>query len=75
MRNKDRATITRLLTHARYEVLPTPSIEAKVLESVPTTVQLTVTASPSMGLERTIEMAERLTAHGYQRRAPPGRAA
>jgi methylenetetrahydrofolate reductase (NADPH) len=65
MRNNDRATVRHLLTHARYEVLPTPSIEAKVLESVPTTVPLTVTASPSMGLEQTIATAERLTAHGY----------
>jgi methylenetetrahydrofolate reductase (NADPH) len=65
MRNKDRATVTRLLTHARYEILPTPTVKAKVLESVPTTVHLTVTASPSMGLERTIVMAESLTSHGY----------
>jgi methylenetetrahydrofolate reductase (NADPH) len=65
MRNKDRDTISRLLTHARYEVLPTASVEAKVLEEVPTTVRLTVTASPSMGLDRTIEMAERLTTQGY----------
>jgi methylenetetrahydrofolate reductase (NADPH) len=66
MRNKDRATVRRLLTHARYEVLPTPSVEAKVLDSVPTTVPVTVTASPSMGLDRTIVMAERLTAQGYR---------
>jgi methylenetetrahydrofolate reductase (NADPH) len=66
MRNKDRDTVRRLLTHARYEVLPTPSVEAKVLDSVPTTVPVTVTASPSMGLDRTIAMAERLTAQGYR---------
>jgi methylenetetrahydrofolate reductase (NADPH) len=65
MRNKDRATIRRLLEHARYEVLPTASIEAKVLESVPASVPVTVTASPSRGLDRTIELAESLTAHGY----------
>ena len=65
MRNKDVATVRRLLTHARYEVLPTPTIEAKVLESVPTSVPVTITASPSMGLERTISTAERLAAAGY----------
>lgn len=65
MRNKERAALTRVLSHARYEVLPTQTIEAKVLESVPTTVPVTVTASPSMGLDRTIETAERLTAAGY----------
>ncbi len=66
MRNTDRATVRRLLSHARYEILPTPSVEAKVLDSVPTAVPITVTASPSMGLQRTIEMAERLTAQNYR---------
>jgi methylenetetrahydrofolate reductase (NADPH) len=65
MRPKDRATIRRLLTNARYEVLPTASIEAKVLDAVPTEVPVTVTASPSMGLDRTVELAERLAAQGY----------
>jgi methylenetetrahydrofolate reductase (NADPH) len=65
MRNKDVATVRRLLTHARYEVLPTPTIEAKVLKAVPTSVTLTVTASPSMGLEQTVATAERLAAAGY----------
>lgn len=65
MRSKERATVTRLLNHARYEVLPTKTIEAKVLESVPTSVPVTVTASPSMGLARTIETAESLAAQGY----------
>jgi len=65
MRNKDREAIRRLLSHARYEVLPTTTIEAKVLESVPTDTQITVTASPSMGLDRTVELAERLTTQGY----------
>ena len=65
MRNKDHETLRRLLSHARYEVLPTATIEAKVLESVPTDVPVTVTASPSMGLDRTVEVAERLTAEGY----------
>ena len=65
MRNKDPRRVRRLLTHARYEVLPTPTIEAKVLASVPTSVPLTITASPSMGLEQTVGTAERLAAAGY----------
>jgi methylenetetrahydrofolate reductase (NADPH) len=65
LRPKDPATIRRLLTNARYEVLPTASIEAKVLDAVPTEVPVTVTASPSMGLDRTVELAERLAAQGY----------
>ena len=65
MRNKDRDAVRRLLTHARYEVLPTPTIEAKVLAAVPTSVPVTITASPSMGLEQTVATAERLAAAGY----------
>ena len=65
MRNKDREAVRRLLRHARYEVLPTATIEAKVLGSVPTDIPITITASPSMGLDRTVEMAESLTSQGY----------
>ena len=67
MRNKVSAahTITRLLEHSRYEVLPTPSTEEKVLAHVPRDVAVTVTASPSKGLEATLDLAERLTGHGY----------
>jgi methylenetetrahydrofolate reductase (NADPH) len=54
-----------LLGHARYEVIPTNSIEEAVLSSVPLDVTLTVTASPTKGLEATIALAERLRAHGY----------
>ena len=67
MRNKTRATATmvRLLEHARYEVLPTPSVEEQVLANVATTTTVTVTASPSKGLEPTLELTERLTRQGY----------
>jgi methylenetetrahydrofolate reductase (NADPH) len=65
MRTQDRATVRRLLGSARYEILPTATIEDKVLASVPTEVPLTVTASPSMGLDRTVGTAERLAAAGY----------
>ena len=57
--------MVRLLEHARYEVLPTASIEDKVLEHVPRDVAVTVTASPGKGLEATLDLAERLTGHGY----------
>ncbi len=55
----------RLLEHARYEVLPTKTIEQKLLDGVPTAVQITVTASPSAGLETTLAMTETLSGHGY----------
>lgn len=65
MRNKDVPTVVRLLERARFEVLPTATIEDKVLAGVPTDVQLTVTASPTKGLEQTLELTERLLKHGY----------
>jgi methylenetetrahydrofolate reductase (NADPH) len=67
MRNKaTRATMATLLRHARYEVLPTPSTEDKVLAAVPTDRIVTVTASPGKGLEATFALAERLAESGYQ---------
>ncbi len=59
------AAVHEALTHARYEVLPTPSIETVVLEHVPKAVRLTVTASVSRGLAASLDLAERLRGHGY----------
>ena len=58
--------IAPLLHKARYEVLPTQSAENAVLESVPRDVVITITASPTKGLEPTLRLAERLAAAGYQ---------
>jgi methylenetetrahydrofolate reductase (NADPH) len=68
MRNKTAArnqTLDRLLNAARYEVLPTPSTEDKVLAAVPLDVAVTVTASGAKGLEATLALAESLARHGY----------
>src|SRR6195952_4088467 len=68
MRNKTASrnqTLHRLLTSARYEVLPTATTEEKVLGSVPLDVAVTVTASGSKGLEATLALAETLAGHGY----------
>jgi methylenetetrahydrofolate reductase (NADPH) len=67
MRNKTMVvdTTVRLLENARYEVLPTATIEDKLLEHVPVDRTVTVTASPSKGLEPTLDLTERLTGHGY----------
>jgi len=67
MRNKTATaqTMTRLLEQSRYEVLPTPSTEDKVLANVPRDITVTVTASPTKGLEATLDLAERLAGHGY----------
>jgi methylenetetrahydrofolate reductase (NADPH) len=53
------------LRSARYEVLPTAKIEAAVVDSVPRDVTLTVTASPAKGIGATLDLTERLIAHGY----------
>ena len=66
MRNKrSAATLIRLLQQARYEVLPTAATEDKVLEHLPRERVVTVTASPGKGLGATLDLAERLTGHGY----------
>lgn len=55
----------RLLAHPRFEILPTPSALDLVTAHVPTDVVVTVTSSPSKGLEATIDLTERLAARGY----------
>jgi methylenetetrahydrofolate reductase (NADPH) len=54
-----------MLSSARYEVLPTGSIEEKVLEHVPRGTSVTVTASPAKGIEATVALAESLARQGY----------
>jgi methylenetetrahydrofolate reductase (NADPH) len=70
MRNKPSAkestrALARVLEQARYEVLPTATTEEKVLAHLPRDRVVTVTASPSKGLEATVDLAERLAGHGY----------
>ena len=66
MRNTPQVDVLAALVRAaRYEVLPTPTIEDKVLEHLPTDRSVTVTASPTKGLEATLDLAERLAKQGY----------
>jgi methylenetetrahydrofolate reductase (NADPH) len=58
-------TVQRLLEHARYEVLPTATTEAKVIQHLPRDREITITASPSRGLEATLQLSERLAGQGY----------
>jgi methylenetetrahydrofolate reductase (NADPH) len=60
------AAVARLLERSRYEVLPLDGIEEQVLAHVPVDVTMTVTASPTKGLEPTFELADRLVGHGYE---------
>jgi methylenetetrahydrofolate reductase (NADPH) len=48
-----------------YEVLPFKSAEQKVLDFVPKTTRMTVTASPGKGIDVTIDLAVKLAGHGY----------
>ena len=68
MRNKSASVgaVHRLLTQARYEVLPTAKIEAAVVENVPRDLTITVTASPTKGIDATLALTERLIGHGYR---------
>src|SRR4029450_2819935 len=59
------ATQRRWITSARLEVLPTPSAGDLVLKHSPPSRGITVTASPSKGLEVTLALSERLADHGY----------
>ena len=53
------------LQRPRYEILPLNGIEDTAARHVPTEVKLTITASPSRGLDPTLELAERLRQRGY----------
>ena len=67
MRNKRHGSfLADMLTSARYEVLPTGTIEDKVLEHLPRGFTVTVTASPAKGIEATLALTERLARAGYR---------
>ncbi|HWF80226.1 MAG TPA: methylenetetrahydrofolate reductase [Streptosporangiaceae bacterium] len=55
-----------LLRLARYEVMPTRGAEQAVLDWVPREVTVTVTTSPTKGLDQTLNLTERLIAAGYR---------
>lgn len=59
------ARALELLRRPRYEVLPLDGIEAQVLEHVPHEVTVTVTVSPTKGLEPTLALAGALGRRGY----------
>ena len=59
------ARIAELVQRSRFEILPLDGIEERVLAVVPRDVTLTVTASPTKGLEPTLALTEALVGHGY----------
>jgi methylenetetrahydrofolate reductase (NADPH) len=66
MRSRSRSDVLEgLLSRVRYEVLPAENVVDEVQAHLPAAATVTVTASPSKGLESTLEIAERLAALGF----------
>ena len=63
---KVREAVAEALRRPRYEVLPLRGTGEQVVQHVPKDVKLTVTASPSKGLESTLELAGWLSKQGYE---------
>jgi methylenetetrahydrofolate reductase (NADPH) len=64
-RNTPTGALLHALERPRYEILPLRGITGDVLAHVPPAVTITVTASPSRGLEATLRVVEALSARGY----------
>ena len=58
------APAARLLRDSRFEIIPVRGIEDR-MKGLPPGSTVTVTASPTYGLLRTVEVTEWLVAHGY----------
>lgn len=59
------SNLSVLLEEPRYEVIPVKGIEQKVA-ALPFGATVTVTASPALGLERTLDVSTALAARGYR---------
>ncbi len=59
-------SLVEALERPRYEILPLDGIADDVLEHLPAGRKVTVTSSPSRGLEATLELAEELAPRGYE---------
>jgi len=59
------AALVASLKRPRYEIFPLDEVEDEVARHIPAEVKLTITASPSKGMEPTLKLAERLRRRGY----------
>ncbi len=59
-------SLVEALERPRFEILPLDGIADEVLEHLPAGRKLTVTSSPSLGLEATLGLAEQLAPRGYE---------
>jgi methylenetetrahydrofolate reductase (NADPH) len=64
-RRRSWGAVEAALRGASYEVLPLRNAEEAVVEHVPRAVPLSVTTTEAKGLTPTIELAERLSGHGF----------
>jgi methylenetetrahydrofolate reductase (NADPH) len=61
-----RAALVEALKRPRYEILPLNGVEDAAARHAPPEVKFTITASPSKGLEATLDLAQRLRRRGYE---------
>lgn len=64
--NGPSAAASRILSQARFEVMPTAKIEGEVRTHLQPGATVTVTATPNKGLEATLDLSTRLAEAGYQ---------
>jgi methylenetetrahydrofolate reductase (NADH) len=64
MRADEQQAVVEALRHPRYEVYPLHGVAEKVVEHVPADVTVSVTASPTRGMDTTLEVAASLAAQG-----------
>jgi methylenetetrahydrofolate reductase (NADPH) len=60
------SALAELLRRPRYEVLPLDAIEDDITAWLGRDVTITVTGSPSRGLDATLDLSERLAGRGYR---------
>ncbi len=60
-----RSAVELALRNSSYEVLPLRSAEESIVTAVPLTVPLSITMTTGKGVLPTVELAERLAAHGF----------
>jgi methylenetetrahydrofolate reductase (NADPH) len=61
-----RDSLRQAFEELSYEVIPFKKTEQSVLQHVPRTVRLTVTASPAKGQDATLDLSVSLVGHGYR---------
>jgi methylenetetrahydrofolate reductase (NADH) len=66
MQDATQRTLLEWLSHPRFEIIPLADTAQRVRDLVPTTVTVTVTASPTKGIDATLDLSLQLVAQGYQ---------